>query len=229
MLRKLLHASALASMLTIGTVSPSLAEDAKRSAIFLVIENGGVVTDKDAASETIRFMLGELVQLRQNRGTRNTQIHIIATANPTEVAWSGSPQQLFEEGEAVLERLAFKDTCSDLMLAWDQVSITAQITMPEEITLLGIGPLIHAGFPCDDEAATIALPQAAPDGLKLGPLALQAKFVRLLNVHADQDEAYLTYLQETGVLAKARAGELDFDLMDGARTRSAQGRILGEK
>lgn len=195
-------------------------------AIFVVIENGGVVTDRDAATETISYTLGELVQLRRRRATRDTHIHLVVTANPTEVTWSGTPQQLFDQGQLVMELIEFRDTCSDLVLAWDQVKLTTRITMPEQIQLIAIGPMIHAGFPCDEGETTIALPQPVPADLVLGELASTASFVRLLNVHADQDEVYLDHLRDHGLVDRARRGEVDFDLMDGARTRAAHGNIL---
>lgn len=60
-------------------------------------------------------------------------------------------------------------------------------------------------------------------------LALQARFVRLLNVHADQDEMILDHLDATGAMARVEAGELNFDLLDTARTRSALGSVLGRR
>jgi len=198
-----------------------------QSAVFLVIENGGVVTDRDAAKTTTDFVLGEIVKLRRRRATRDTQIHIVLTANPTEVSWSGTAQQLFEQGQTVMDMIEFKDTCSDLSLAWGQVKLTTRITMPDEYQLIAIGPMIHAGFPCDQGDTTISLPQDVPKDLMLGELASAASVVRLLNVHADQDEVYLDYLRDVGLVERARNGEVDFDLMDTARTRAAHGNIMG--
>jgi len=195
-------------------------------AIFVVIENGGVVTDKEAATESINYLLGELVKLRRRRATKHGQIHIILSANPTEVTWSGTPQQLFEQGHSILELIKFKDTCSDLVLAWDQADLTKRITMPDEVRLIAIGPMINASFPCDKGDTTIKLPQPAPQKLKLAKLAADATQIKLLNVHADQDEVYLTYLQKAGVITRAKKNEIDFDLMDAARTRAANGKIL---
>jgi hypothetical protein len=78
------------------------------------------------------------------------------------------------------------------VLAWDQVRVTARITMPDEIDLIAIGPAIHAGFPCDQGERIITLPQPAPEGLKLGEIAASARLLRLFNVHPDQDEVYAT-------------------------------------
>ena len=99
--------------------------------------------------------------------------------------------------------------------------------MPDEYQLIAIGPMIHAGFPCDEGDTTISLPQDVPTDLMLGELASAASVVRLLNVHADQDEVYLDYLRDVGLVERARNGEVDFDLMDAARTRAAHGNIMG--
>lgn len=66
-----------------------------------------------------------------------------------------------------------------------------------------------------------------PAEVQLGSLAAGASFLRLLNVHADQDEMVLEHLEGAGAIARVTAGELDFDLMDRARTRSNLGNILG--
>ncbi|MEE4290044.1 MAG: hypothetical protein V2J14_11775, partial [Erythrobacter sp.] len=123
--------------------------------------------------------------------------------------------------------ITFESTCSDLLLAWDQVAVLRDITMPDRFELIGVGPVIHAGFPCDEGPTMITLPQSAPEGLKLGELAAEADLLRLLNIHPDQDEPYAAYLTRRGILARARSGELAFDLMDTARTRASYGHLLG--
>lgn len=228
----IIGAAACAALLIAGllALSASFASAQEpRTHFYLVIENGGVVEDHDEARQTIEYMLGELVQLRRRRATRDARIQIILTANPTEVTWSGTADDLFEQGRAVLDLIAFRDTCSDLALAWQQVSTTMQITMPDEIRLVVIGPGINAPFPCADGETTISLPQDVPDDFPLGALALEASQLRLLLVHPDQDDVYLDFFRRSGVLLRAQAGELDFDLMDPARTRAALGRILEER
>lgn len=198
-------------------------------AYFIVIENGGTVSDRDAASAAINVTLGELAKLRRSRAKRDAVIHIVTTANPTEVSWSGTPAQLYEQGHTVLEKVAFRDTCSDLELAWEQVYLTAEVSMPDEMRIISIGPMIHAGFPCDQGDRTISLPQPAPKDLKLGDLAERASQLLLLNVHPDQDNIYVALLRDRGVLERAAKGELHFDLMDPARTKASLGRILKER
>lgn len=228
-MKKFMMSAAISALLAFAPINVSDARTNEKTAIFVVIENGGVVTDREAAKQTINFVLGELVKLRRRRATRDAEIHIVLSANPTEVSWAGTPQQLFDQGQQVMKLIEFRDTCSDLVLAWSQVSVTTRITMPSVIQLIAVGPMIHAGFPCDEGDTTITLPQQVPVELKFGELAGRASLIRLLNVHADQDEIYLDYLRDAGVMDRARAGVIDFDLMDAARTRAAHGRILEDR
>lgn len=228
MLSQFMKSIILAGALALQSTAPVHAAGNESSPTFFVVfENGGVVTDPEAQAEAIRLTLGELSELRRRRVTRDSNIHIITSANPTEITWSGTPEQLYEQGASVLEALTIIPTCSDLTLAWDQVRTTVRITRPDDLRLIGIGPFIHAGYPCDEGDGLITLPQAVPTEVQLGSLALEASFTRLLNVHADQDEMVLEHLETAGALARADAGELDFDLMDRARTRSNLGKILG--
>lgn len=228
MLPHYLKSTILAGALFLQSMAPSHAGgDETSPTFFVVVENGGVVTDPEAQAEAIRLTLGELSELRRRRDTRDSDIHIITTANPTEITWSGTPEQLYAQGASVLEALAIIPTCSDLTLAWDQVRTTVRITRPDDLRLIGIGPFIHAGYPCDEGDGLITLPQAVPVEVELGSLALEASFTRLLNVHADQDEMVLEHLEASGALLRVETGELDFDLMDRARTRSNLGNILG--
>lgn len=226
-MKRFISSTLLAACIALSPITGVNAKDEKQTAIFVLIENGGTITDKDAQSEAISFMLGELADLRKRRATRDTQIHLVLSAMPTEVSWSGTPQQLYDQGARVLELVALRETCSDLVLAWEQIALTARITRPDDLRLIAIGPAIHAGFPCDDEGALITLPQPAPVELRLGEMAGKASYLRMLNVHADQDQMIFDHLEAAGVLARVDAGELDFDLMGAARTRAVQGRVLG--
>ncbi|SPJ22789.1 hypothetical protein [Palleronia abyssalis] len=230
MLSQFMKSTILAGALALqSTPAVHAGSDDESPTFFIVVENGGVVTDPEAQAEAIRLTLGELTELRRRRATRDSNIHIITSANPTEITWSGTPEQLYQQGASVLEALAIIPTCSDLDLAWDQVRTTVRITRPDDLRLIGIGPFIHAGYPCDEGDGLITLPQDVPAEVQLGNLALEASFTRLLNLHADQEEMVLDHLEAAGALARANAGELDLDLMDRARTRSNLGNILGRE
>jgi len=229
MLAKYLTSTILAGFLALQSAPSAYAwgNEEEAPTFFVVIENGGVITDPEGQMDTARQMLGELTELRRRRATKDSTIHIITSANPTEITWSGTPGQLFEQGGTVLEAIQFRPTCSDLALAWQEVRNNVRITRPDDLRLLQIGPFIHAGYPCDEGDGLITLPQAVPAEVQLGSLAMEASFLRLLNVHADQDEMVLEHLEAAGALERVSAGALDFDLMDRARTTSNLGRLLG--
>lgn len=105
-------------------------------AVYLVIENGGTVSDREAAMVTIRATLAELVELRRRRDTRHAVIRIVLTANPTEITWTGTPDDLQEKGLKVLNLISFKNTCSDLVRAWSQVDLAARISRPDDMLLI---------------------------------------------------------------------------------------------
>ncbi|AJE47967.1 hypothetical protein [Celeribacter indicus] len=228
--RILLSSVVLAGLLALQSALPANAwggDDAMAPTFFVVIENGGVVTDPESQMEAARSTLGELTDLRRRRATKHSTIHIITSANPTEITWSGTPEQLYAQGAEVIEAIQVRPTCSDLTLAWQEVRNNVRISRPDDLRLIGIGPFIHAGYPCDDGDGLITLPQAVPVEVQLGSLAMDASFLRLLNVHADQDEMALEHLESAGALDRVTSGALDFDLMDNARTRSNLGNILG--
>jgi hypothetical protein len=226
----LLKSTALAALLTLGSLAPSDARSAFEPvpAVFVVIENGGVVQDTEFTALVVTRTLGELVQLRRKKATRETQIHIVLSASPTEIAWSGTPDDLEEQGFAVLElATTFRPTCSDLTLAYEQVAMTRRVTRPSSMRIVAIGPVINAPYPCDEGDGVITLPQALSSDVLLGQLALEADQLRLVGVHADQDEAVLDHLEAAGVMDRANDGHLDFDLMGPARTKAALGHIMG--
>lgn len=233
MLRRTVSAIALGLLgFNLITCSKSWAQSALSEpnppAVFMVIENGGTVTQQEELAEHINFLLGEMTDWRKKKASRNVQINIILSANPTEISWSGTPEQLFMQGHQVLELIAFQATCSDLELAWREAQLAIRADRPSSYQLIGIGPMIHAGFPCDQGDNIIRLPQPVPDNLVLGQLALEAERLVLLGVHADQDEIYLDHFESIGVMDRVQAGEVRFGFLDMARARAAQGDVLGE-
>lgn len=227
----ILKSSALAVIVTLTSVSSAIANSPfePEPALFVVIENGGVVQDPETASSIISYTLGELTELRRRRATRDTQIHLIMSASPTEIAWSGTPAQLEEQGHGVLALATeFRSTCSDLTLAYEQVALTLRITRPIDVTIINIGPFINAPYPCDQGDGLITLPQVVTPDVQLGALAMEASMLLLVNVHPDQDEALLEHLESAGVMDRVATGALDFDLLDPARTRANLGNILKE-
>jgi hypothetical protein len=225
MIRALLKAGALAAALLATAPAPAEDPEGGATAIFVVIENGATVQNRAAVRETLRHLLGQLTELRRRRATRAVQISIILTANPTTVTWSGTPAQLLSQAAEVMEMIAFRETCSDLVLAWEQVETTLRITAAPEYRLYAVGPGIHAGFPCSGEARTVTLPQAVP-AMRLGDLDFNATVFKMFNLHPDQDEMFLAYAERAGILARADDGHLVFDLLDAARTRAQLADLL---
>ena len=216
---------AMAGLAATGPHLPAAAEDEKKAAMFVVIENGATATEPEAITHTLRNLFGEIVEQRNSRATRQTEINIITSANPTAVTWSGSAQDLFDQGQAVMDAITFEQTCSDVVRAWDQVDTLVMLRAPEIVDLVSVGPAIQYGFPC--ESATISLPQAMPQELKLGDLAHSARSLRMYDVHPDQDEALAAHFAQTGVLARGHAGELELEVRDPAGTRALYGNLLG--
>ncbi len=178
MLSRFLTSTILAGALALQSAAPAQAwgETDEGPTFFVVIENGGVVTDPEGQTDAARLTLSELTDLRRRRATKDSTIHIITSSNPTEITWSGTPNQLYEQGAAVMEALAIRPTCSDLALAWEQVRTTVRITRPSDLRLLHIGPFIHAGYPCDEGDGLITLPQSVPAEVQLGAMAMDASF-----------------------------------------------------
>ncbi|MEM1149928.1 MAG: hypothetical protein AAGI03_05125 [Pseudomonadota bacterium] len=221
---------AMFGILVLGAASltsPAAADDDDgKLAIFVVVESGGTVQDQEAVRTTAHHVLAELTELTSRRANRDAEISIILTSAPSSVAWSGTPRTLQKNPQLAMDSIQFRQTCSDLRLAWDQVGLLQQITMPDRSWLIAIGPQIHAGFPCGDDE--ISLPQPAPLGLKLTDLALNAERVRLLEVHPDQMEVMVSLMRSSGVLQQAHDGALDFNLMDPSRTHAKRGKLLSD-
>jgi hypothetical protein len=224
MIRNTLQQVTFAAALALAPVTAKA-----ETAVYLVIENGGVVTDREAAMIVTRATLAELVELRRRRETRDAIITIVLSASPTEVAWSGTPQQLIDQAQAVLNLITFRDTCSDLVRAYEQVDLSAKVSRPDDTILINVGPFIHAGYPCGEGEAVITLPQAVPPEVKLGELGNHASLIRFLNVHPDQDEMIVNDLEASGVMERARGGMTDLDLLDPAQTRARIGSLLEER
>ena len=74
---------AMAGLAAAGPHLPAAAEDERKAAMFVVIENGATATEPEAITHTLRKLFGELVEQRNSRAMRQTEINIITTANPT--------------------------------------------------------------------------------------------------------------------------------------------------
>ncbi len=75
----------------------------KIESIFVLVENGGTILEEDQgeALNTTLNLFQQLTTLGRRRATKNTQIHVVLSALPNRIAWSGTPDQLMAQAEDV--------------------------------------------------------------------------------------------------------------------------------
>lgn len=195
----------------------------KPETIFVIIENGGTVPEKDQAhaTKTALHLLQQITALARFKATRNAQVHLILTATPNRLAWSGTPAQLLEQAPHIKELMSFKQSFSDLVMAFKQVETTITLSGADKVRLYVIGPFIHVPFQNSDAPIDIHLPQPVPPTLALPDFLDHIHVLKFINVHADQDMELLNYLRTIGVMARAQQGEMEFSLKGTAQTKAA--------
>ncbi len=191
-------------------------------AIFVLIENGGTIAeeDYDEALKTSLNLLQQLTKLGRRKATRHAQIHIVLSALPNRITWSGNAQQLMEQAKQVKDLIAFKKSFSDLVMAFDQINTTINLTQPDLVRLYWVGTTIHVPFQDTNAPINVEVPQEVPANLALAKFADRLSALKIYRVHADQDQIFQAYLGSLGLLAKAKKGGLDFTLLGDAQTRS---------
>lgn len=196
--------------------------------IFVLIENGGTIDseDQDEALNTALHLLQQLTSLGRRKATNNIQIHIILSALPNRIAWSGTASQLLSQAEDVKNLIVFKPSFSDLVMAFEQIETTMNLTQPDTIRLYWIGTTVHVPFQQGNAPIDIAVPQEVPSELALGNLANKLTTLKIMRVHPDQDKVLQAYLDSLGILKRARSGELDFELLGDAQTKSRLNTLL---
>lgn len=196
--------------------------------IFVLIENGGTIAseDQDEALNTALNLLQQLTSLARRKATNDIQIHIILSALPNRIAWSGTAGQLLSQAEDVKNLIVFKPTFSDLVMAFEQIETTVNLTQPDTIRLYWIGTTVHVPFQSGNSAIEVEVPQEVPSDLALGNLASKLTTLKIMRVHPDQDKILQAYLSSLGILKRARSGELDFELLGDAQTKSRLNTLL---
>lgn len=191
-------------------------------AIFLLIENAGTIApdEQDDALNTALHLLGQLTKLSKRKSTRNTQMYLIFSALPNQIAWSGTPRQLLEQAEAIKSLITFKQTFSDLVITMEKIETTINLTQPDSVRLYWLGSTINVPYQESDGAIEVKVPQVVPANLALGRFASRLKTLKIMRVHPDQDQMLLAYLSSIGILNRAKSGDLDFAIMGNAQTRS---------
>lgn len=199
-------------------------------AIFLLIENGGTVAreEQDDALNTSLHLLQQLTKLSKRRATRDTQVHILLSARPNRIAWSGTSRQLLEQADYIKSLITFEPSFSDLVVAFEQIKTTIDLTQPDKVRLYWIGPTIHVPFQANDgnSAIEVKVPQEVPANLALGSFTDRLTTLKIMRVHPDQDQMLQAYLSSIGILKRAYSGDLDFALLGVAQTRSRLKNLL---
>jgi len=198
-------------------------------AIFVLIENGGTIPhdQQQGALDVVFHLLQQLTKMERRKATRNTQIHILLSALPNRLAWSGTPHQLLEQAQVIKDLITFKPSFSDLVMAFDQIETTINLTQPEKVRLYWVGSTIHVPFQLSDRSEiSVKVPQQVPANLALAHFADHLSVLKIMRVHPDQDHMLQAYLASIGILSKAKSGILDFALMGDAQTRSKIDNLL---
>lgn len=196
--------------------------------VFVLFENGGTIAapDQDDALNTMLHLLQQLSEMERRKATRNTQINIILGALPNRIAWSGTPMQLMEQAEEIKSLLVFKQSFNDLVMAFDQIQTTINLTQPDDIRLYWIGSTVHVPFQNTGAPISVQVPQAIPNNLALSGFVKDLSALKVYRVHEDQDQILLTYFATLGVLKASREGTLDFSLLGAAQTKSSLSDLL---
>lgn len=194
----------------------------ENEAIFVLIENGGTIApdEQEEALDVTFHVLQQLTKLGRKKATKNDQIHILLSALPNRIAWSGTPHQLLEQAGEIKELLTFNPSFSDLVMAFEQIETTINLTQPDSIRLYWIGSTIHVPFQESGNTIEVRVPQEVPANLALGKFASRLSTLKIMRVHPDQDQMLQTYLASIGILRRAKSGDLDFALLGDAQTRS---------
>jgi hypothetical protein len=201
---------------------PPAPQEPPPESIYVLIENGGTVAeeDRDETMETVLNLLQQISTLDRRKVTRKAQVHIVLSASPNRIAWSGTPGQLLEQAEAVKKLIVFKPSFSDLVMAFEQIETTLNLSRSGATRLYWIGSTVNVPFQQTDEEIEVEVPQAVPSDLALAHFADRLSVLKIMRVHPDQDQVLQAYLTSIGVLSRSISGELDFALLGEAQTRS---------
>ena len=193
-----------------------------KDAIFVLFENGGTVSasDQENMRHTMLNLLQQITKLSRRKATRDIDVHIVLSAEPNRIAWSGTPMQLLEEREDVTELLSFTNGFSDLVLAFQQIQTTTELTGVDKLKLYWIGPTVQVGFQDAGSEIVVKVPQEVPKNLALAAIAPKLDTLKIYGVHPDQDPMLNIYLMSQGILNRARKGTLRFALYGAAQTNS---------
>ena len=224
--KKLLYLVPIALLSACGSDKQSTTGISSPEHIYVLIENGGTVSsdDQESMQNTALNLLHQLTTLTRKSTTRHAQIHLVLTAKPNTIAWSGTPGQLSEQAGLVKSLITFNPTFSDLVMSFEHIQTNIHLTQSDRVRLYWIGPAIHAGY-SDDSEITITLPQKLPD-LALSSFAQKLTHFKAYNIHADQITMMQNTLSAYGLIDRARAGHVALTLLGTAQTKANLSKLL---
>ena len=209
---------------------PTGGTEQNNASIFVLIENGGTVTtdEQNDALNTSLHLLQQLTKLARRRATRDTQVYILLSALPNRIAWSGTTRQLLEQADYIKSLITFESSFSDLVVAFEKIRTTIDLTQPDKVRLYWIGPCINVPFQTKNNSGPIEVmvPQEVPADLALADFADRLSVLKIMRVHPDQDQMLQAYLSSIGILKRAYSRDLDFALLGVAQTRSRLKNLL---
>ena len=81
-------------------------------------------------------------------------------------------------------------------------------------------------FQQGNDPIDVVVPQEVPSELALANLASKLTTLKIMRVHPDQDKVLQAYLGSLGILKRARNGDIDFELLGEAQTKSRLNTLL---
>ncbi len=209
-----------AAFIIAGCSSDHSTNAIKQPDIVILMENSSTVAEGEQAFaiETLMNLLQQLTSLADRKLTRDSKIHLVLSSRPNRLSWTGTPDMLIDQSDDIKKMVHFESSFSDLVMAFNQIKTTVEISRAEKVRLYVIGPFIHVPFQeTNGTAIEVNVPQALPDSLALAELLPTLSTLHFYNVHPDQDEMVLDYLKANGM----DRALMDFELMGSAATRAS--------
>ncbi len=211
-----------------GGGEPNTPKPIERKAVFLLFENGGSVpaNHQEEAFNTALHLLQQFTHFADRKATQGIQINLVTSALPNRIAWSGTAKQLREQVDNVKAILTFKQSFSDIGMAFETIGTTIDIQQPTHVSLYTIGPFVNVPFQDIETEIEVKVPQAIPSDLALPDFLNRLTTLKIYRVHPDQVPTLNAYLTANGVQSRASKGMLDFTLLGEAQTRSNLNNLL---
>lgn len=214
-----LLATLLVALFALMACSPKQAEQKPNEAIYILFENSGTVPqeEQDHAVNTLMNLLQSFVPMADRRETRDIIINMMFSKYSNRISWPGNASALAEQADRIKGMITFDSSFNDLVMAYDQIETSMKIMRIDSAKLYAIGPFVHVPFQEANGPIEVEVPQALSEELALSRLLPKLSVAKFYNVHPDQDEKVMEYLDAHG-LNDGSLGDLDFALMGSAVT-----------